>query len=202
MKLRAMAKKYRRKNKKTKKLQKRKSTTKTLQKSVALIGFRGVGKTTLAQKLAELRRVPVISLDKKIEEYLNQTISDFVKSHGWPAFREVEKKILKELAQNPEICILDTGGGIVEEGEGEASKEKIDILKNSFFCIYLTMPDDLLLERLSSAKKTDSRPNLPGNIREILEKRKPLYLQTAHAVVDVSQATVEEAAERINRILK
>ncbi len=175
-----------------------------LKQSIALVGFRGVGKSTIAQYLAELRPARVVSLDDEIQRDIGMSIEDFVKREGWPAFRSLELRKLQELSSLNEVIILDTGGGIVEDAAGNMSQEKIDVLKRGFFCIYLSMPDDLLVRRLRSARKTASRPALPGGdaaLMDILARRKPMYLRVADAVVDVSDVTPMESAARISRII-
>ena len=51
-------------------------------KRVVLIGFRGVGKSTLAKTLAAQLSVPLISTDAQIEAVTGMPISQFVAANG------------------------------------------------------------------------------------------------------------------------
>ncbi len=172
-----------------------------LTRKVALIGFRGIGKSTLARELAALFSADFFSLDEEIEKEAGQRIDDIVNSEGWEGFRAREKKMLLQFAEKQQSFILDTGGGVVE---GEDA-EKIDALRKNFFCIYLYAPDEEIFSRLKASKKNRSRPDLPGGdagLQEILERRKPLYRKVAHAMVDVSDCSAREAAARIVKLMK
>ena len=172
---------------------------------IALIGFRGVGKSLISQRLATSWNTTHISLDESITRKAGQSISEFVKASGWDAFRALELEVLKEISESIPQLVLDTGGGVVEGPEKNKSQEKIDILKRCFFCIYLYMDDDKLLERLKSSSGNAYRPSIAGSdaeLKEVLRRRKPWYQEAADAIIDVSDVSVSEAAERVAQILR
>lgn len=188
--------------KKSKSYRKKKKTSNpTLKRKIALIGFRAVGKSIIAQELAKLYGVNSLSMDRYLEKKESQSIEKITQEKGWEYFREQELVALQEVTQKDEIFILDTGGGIVENADGTISKEKIDILRKSFFCIYLTMQDEKLLKRLREIGKNRSRPGLPQANDVVLKRRKPMYIKAAHAIVDVGGIAKNEVTARIRSLL-
>lgn len=185
------------------KQRKNNASKKVLTRKVALFGFRGVGKSTVARELAAIWNTEFFSLDKEIEKTEHKRISEIVESEGWDAFRDKEWANFSEFASRDGAFILDTGGGIVESAPSASLQEKIDVFKKHFFCIYLYADDNKLLARLEAAHKNQSRPDLPGGkegLRDTLKRRKPLYQRAAHAVVDVTDCNAREAAQRVQQM--
>lgn len=173
---------------------------------IALIGFRGVGKSAIARRLCEYWDIPLISLDEHIERAEGIRIQEIVNRHGWQYFRDLEFSHLAEAAK-AERVLLDCGGGIVEEAEGQKSERKMQVLRENFFCIYVSVSEEKLLHRLQSLAKNASRPDLsvkdsPQGLIEVFKRREPWYLEIAHTVVDVSDTNVAESAFRITQMFK
>ena len=171
---------------------------------IALVGFRGVGKSTLASRLTKYWQVNHYSLDKAIEHQELASISEVVARHGWNYFRALETKLLKHYAGLEENLLLDTGGGIVEGSNQKKSEEKIDILKNRYFCIYLYINSDTVLKRLGRAVKTEHRPDISRSekeLRQVFERRKTWFKEAARAIVDVSDMGIDEATQRVMKII-
>lgn len=173
---------------------------------LALIGFRGIGKSAIARRLSEFWNLPLVSLDDEIERHAGMRIEEIVKLHGWQHFRDFEYEELKR-ASAMEQVLLDCGGGVVEEADGKRSERKMSLLKENFFCIYIAASEEKLLQRLRTLARSASRPNLSGkdspeSLLEIFHRREPLYLELAHAVVDVSDTSIAESAFRITQLFK
>ena len=171
---------------------------------IALVGFRGVGKSTLASRLTKYWQVKHYSLDKAIEQQELASISEIVARHGWNYFRTLETKLLKHYADLEENLLLDTGGGIVEGFNQKKSEEKIDTLKNRYFCIYLYINSDAVLKRLGRAAKTEHRPDISRSekeLRQVFERRKTWFKEVARAIVDVSDVGIDEATQRVVKII-
>lgn len=163
----------------------------------ALIGFRGVGKSVLAQELQKYFSALNISLDAYIENREQMTIAKIVQSKGWAYFREKETQSLRDLLDIAAEFILDTGGGVIESANGGKSEEKMVLLRKNFYCVYVTMQDDLLLERLQNLGTNTTRIALPASLEQTLQKRKPWYQELAHFTLDVSGLSVEESARKL-----
>ncbi|MDH5717497.1 MAG: shikimate kinase [Spirochaetia bacterium] len=172
---------------------------------IALIGFRGAGKTTIAKHLMRYWNLELISLDDYIQKENSSSIESIVNQNGWEYFRKLETNALKKISEINGHVLLDTGGGIVENSEHMSSDEKTNFLKTNFFTIYLYMNDDKLLSRIHTLKNNKQRPSLENsqnNITDILRRRKPLYQKSAHAIVDITDTSPDEAAKRIVELLK
>jgi shikimate kinase len=173
---------------------------------LALIGFRGVGKSAIARRLAEIWNIPMLSLDDQIERNAGMKIDQIVQTQGWPAFRDLEYAALQSAAAS-ERLLLDCGGGIVEEADGLRSERKIALLRERFFCIYISVSEEKMRYRLSSLARNASRPDLtgadsPDKLLEVFRRREPLYLELAHTMVDVSDTNIGESALRITQMFK
>ncbi|RME91216.1 MAG: shikimate kinase [Candidatus Hydrogenedentota bacterium] len=165
---------------------------------IALLGFRGIGKSTIAKRLAKRWNIEVIHLDRKIEQDNQKTIHEIVEEQGWEVFRQLETKALKDVIENQTgNVLLDTGGGIIETAAGTFNEENAQYLKDNFFCIYLYVDEDHVIKRHKMIHKNPARPDLDTELIEVYRRRKPWYQKASHAVVDISDCSAEEAAERV-----
>src|SRR5699024_10701722 len=97
---------------------------------VILIGFMGVGKTSVGKRLAKKLNFDFIDTDYEIELVEKKSISKIFEQDGEKYFRKLENNLLKDLVKNDNI-VISTGGGII------TTKENFDILKHEKNVIFL-----------------------------------------------------------------
>jgi len=165
-----------------------------------LIGYRGTGKTAVAQVLARRLGWEAVDADEVLEQRHGRTIAQIFAAEGESGFREKEESLLAELCQGKQRVIA-TGGGVIlrpvnQERMGAAGR-----------CIWLTADAATLWERLQKDRATlHRRPNLTvgglAEIEELLRVREPLYRSCADWIVDTKGRTAEEVAEIIAKELQ
>ena len=79
-------------------------------KCIALIGYMCVGKTTVGRDLARRLGLRFYDLDWYIEERFHKRVSAIFAEEGEARFRELERRMLHEVAQFEDI-VLSCGGG-------------------------------------------------------------------------------------------
>lgn len=77
---------------------------------IFLIGYMGCGKTTLARSVARATTLDVIDLDAYIEGRFHRTISDIFAAEGEARFRDIEQRMLHEVADFEDVLIACGGG--------------------------------------------------------------------------------------------
>ena len=77
---------------------------------IYLLGFMGVGKSTIGALLAERLHWPFIDLDTTIEAGQGTTIREMFENSGEPFFRQIEHVALLE-ASKAEPAVIALGGG-------------------------------------------------------------------------------------------
>ena len=83
---------------------------------VILIGFMGVGKTSVGKRLAKKLNFDFIDTDYEIELVEKKSISKIFEQDGEKYFRKLENNLLKDLVKNDNI-VISTGGGIITTKE-------------------------------------------------------------------------------------
>ncbi len=165
--------------------------------NIVLIGYRGCGKSTVAELLARALKRPRISLDERVVELAGRSIPDIVANHGWVHFRDLESRVVREVTEQ-DGGILDTGGGVILREENTAR------LRRNGWVVWLDAPPAVLAERI---RDSDQRPALTEGktfleeVEEVLREREPLYRAAAHARIDVSEISPEQACERIRALV-
>jgi shikimate kinase len=162
---------------------------------LALVGFRGTGKSSVGRVLAGRLGLPFADADVVLETKLGVSIADLFKTHGEPYFREQEAATLRELTESPSPLVLATGGGVI------LRKANREALRRFGTVVWLTADPALLAERLA-ADPTNHRPALTplGVIEEIehlLEARAPLYREVADFTISTDDKTVQTVADEI-----
>ena len=165
-------------------------------RNIALVGFMGTGKTTIAQELARELKYEYVDIDEVIEETEDMKIVDIFAQKGEKYFRNIEKEIVRDISAQAGKVIACGGGIVLDE-------ENIQNLKASGVVICLEARPEVILER---TKNYLHRPLLnvedkKGKIRELLQKRKAAYARADWAM-DTSDYTQEEVIEKILYQLK
>ncbi len=162
-----------------------------LQRSILLIGFRSVGKTTVAPLLARRCGTPWSSLDTIVERMTRLSIPEMVTLYGWEYFREWEGQMMRMLlAQPPHV--IDTGAGIVEH------TDLFPLIEHCTWRIWLDLPWDQLLERYDP----QNRPPLTSlppqeELRLLWDRRRPLYQQWANIRIEIAGKSPQQIADLI-----
>lgn len=164
---------------------------------IILIGYRGVGKSTIASEivktLSEERKITKISLDEKLAEKIGN-LQAFIKENGWNAFRDQETLLLKNLELSDQSYVIDCGGGIVER------EENISLLKKLGKVFYIKAEVETIQERLQT---THARLSLSGKqsffeeIKNVLERRDSLYIKAANFIIESDSLSIDECAKEI-----
>jgi shikimate kinase len=160
-----------------------------------LIGYRGTGKSTVAELVARRLGWEWIDADALLEQRAGRTIRQIFEADGEEAFRALEASLLAELCARQRIVVA-TGGGVVVRPENRQR------LKHAGVVVWLTAEAAILWQRLQSCPSTwQRRPNLTvGGLAEITEqlrRREPWYAECAHLVVDTAPLSPAQVAEAI-----
>ena len=162
-----------------------------------LIGFMGVGKTTIGKQIAALNKVVFIDTDSQIEKETSKSIKEIFETDGEIAFRKLETDTIRSINRK---AIIACGGGL------PAHNNNIEYLKHKGTVIYLKASTETLIKRLE--KNKNKRPlisNLTNEkrlefIRKILKKREITY-KKADYTIETDNKTVKEVLREINSLL-
>lgn len=141
--------------------------------NIVLTGFMGTGKSTLGRLLARRLSYEFIDTDCEIEKRADKTVAEIFRQQGESAFRQMERDLVRELAQK-EGLVISTGGGLV------MNPTNVEALIENSHIICLTASPDEILERMSGQPST--RPLLKEadprkKIIQLLEQRSSVYAQ-------------------------
>jgi shikimate kinase len=148
-------------------------------KNIILCGFMGCGKSTIGRKIANKTEKEFVDMDRYIEKKAGMTVSEIFEKYGEEKFRELETEACKELSEKSGLIIASGGGTLTYQ-------RNIDILKKSGRIVYIDVKYEMLCKRL---KRDTRRPllqveNRNAVIKELLEKRRPIYEKAASIYVD------------------
>ena len=142
--------------------------------NVVLVGFMGVGKTTIGTKLAKILHYNFIDIDAFIQEEQNTSISEIFNLYGENYFRKIEQKALHQVL-NLDNYVIATGGGT------PCFYNNIDLINKKAESIYVSMPAKAIYSRLINAKtsrplvKNKSENDLLQYIETTLSYREKFY---------------------------
>ena len=169
-------------------------------KRIFLIGYMGAGKTTVGKDLAKLMGLSFIDLDCYIEGRYHKTVGQIFDEKGEEAFRDIERRMLHEVAMFEDV-LISTGGG------APCFFDNMEFMNEMGTTVYLKVSVEELAKRLEVCKST--RPVLKGRsgdelvafIAENLKKRTPHYMQ-ASIVFDAEVMLTETDVHKISEALK
>lgn len=87
------------------------------EKNIVLIGFMGVGKTTIGELVAKKIYRDFIDIDQVIEKTYNMPITQIFKEIGEPKFRQIEKEMITIYCTKSRLKIISLGGGAYMQEE-------------------------------------------------------------------------------------
>ena len=161
-----------------------------------LIGFTGVGKTTIGKKLALINNINFIDTDKEIEKVTKNTISNIFYKNDEHYFRMIETKFLKNIKGKN---IVSCGGGL------PVFNNNMDYIKRCGTSIYLKASPSEIFDRLSDnlenrpLVKKKSKKELKKFIQKKIQEREKFYLM-ANYILNTNNLTENEVLRKINSL--
>ncbi|MCF8407548.1 MAG: shikimate kinase [Crocinitomicaceae bacterium] len=114
-------------------------------KPIILLGFMGVGKTSIGKKLSKQLNWKFLDTDKLIEKKIGLPIPEIFNQLGEDFFREQEREILNEIA-SLENVVVSVGGGL------PCFFDNMDRLNNIGTTVYLKLEPEFIVQRLLESK--------------------------------------------------
>ena len=159
--------------------------------NIYLIGYRGVGKSSVGRSLALGLGRNFIDTDTELAAQAGMTISEYVTHMGWAAFREMERSIVQQVCKH-DMQVVATGGGVVLDPHNTQS------MRNTGLVVWLKASPESIQERLDSDRQSKhTRPALSAQgtmseIEEILNQRTPFYKQAMDLDIVTDGLTVDQ----------
>ena len=126
---------------------------------IFLIGYMGAGKTTLGKAFSRELGLTFIDLDWYIEERFHKTVQQLFSERGDQGFRELEQKMLHEVAEFEDV-VISAGGGT------PCFFDNMDYMNACGDTVFLQVEPEVLFHRLKVAKQ--QRPLLANKSDEEL----------------------------------
>lgn len=161
-------------------------------KNIFLIGFMGVGKSTIARLLAKELDAELVEMDETIEAEAGITINEIFEKYGEKHFRDLESQLVERIA--------DKGGAVVSCGGGAVLRaENVENMKKNGTIVFLSATPETIYERV---RYSTNRPLLNGNmnveyISQLMERRKSAYEAAADVVISTDKKDKSEIVEEI-----
>ncbi|SPC68012.1 probable ARO1 - Pentafunctional AROM polypeptide [Ustilago sp. UG-2017b] len=140
--------------------------------TIFCIGMRASGKTFLGAIGAAALGRTFVDADVVFNQKLGSKdgLGEFVKQHGWPAFRQKELKILEELMlHHPTGHLISLGGGVVET---EACRKLLaEYAQTKGPVVYIFRDTEAIVNFLA----TSDRPAYGEPIMDVYHRRNPWF---------------------------
>ncbi len=163
---------------------------------IALTGFMGVGKTSVARHLANLLRCARLDLDVLIETNEGRKIADIIDSGGIDAYREIETDNLKIALDKADVRILSLGGGTWTLAENR------DLIRGrGLTCIWLDASFDHCWNNIRRSRKERPLARNKTQTRALFDQRQEVYcLAEWHFVVKPDLSSMDVARQIMDEV--
>lgn len=161
-----------------------------------LVGFMGVGKSTIGIRLARELGYSFFDSDKEIERRVGKSVVEIFADAGEAAFRQYECEFI-DSGHPKEGCVISCGGGlVVQNGMSEKLKSKGIVI-----CLFASI--ESILERTQQNTK---RPLLnvddpAAHIRKLFAEREPVYMNSG-ICISTEGRSISEIVKHVLRAYK
>jgi len=146
---------------------------------IALIGLRGVGKSTVGPMLARRLKREFVELDQWVEDAAGMKLGEIFTTHGEAYYRRLERQALDRLFSTSGSCIFAPGGSIVTD------EESWSLIKRRCVTVWLHATAEEFMKRMRKQGDTrpmQGRPAANAELKALLSRREPLYAESQFMV--------------------
>jgi shikimate kinase len=161
------------------------------EKSIALIGMMGAGKSSVGRRLARRLGLPFVDADAEIEAAAGMAVAEMFDRFGEAQFRDGERRVVARLVEGRPRVIATGGGAFIDPATRALLLERCLV-------IWLDVDLEILAERVG---RRDDRPLLRDKdpltvLRALAAQRTPIYAE-AHLKVRGGATTHDVIVRRI-----
>lgn len=161
--------------------------------NLALIGFMGVGKSTLGRHLAKILKYRFVDTDHLIESRTGKKIASIFSEEGEDHFRLLEQRLVEEMSLWKKV-VISTGGGLVTR------HNNLEILKQYAFVACLWASPETIFQRVKNGR---GRPLLQTQnplktIDRLLSERASFY-KRADCIFSIDKRSMRIIAHLISQ---
>ena len=160
--------------------------------TLAFVGPRGAGKSTLGRLVAASLRLPFFDADEALALAVGMGASDYLRGRGEPEFRRVEEQVSSDLLRRDGVVVALGGGALLCEGV------RALVAEPRVLCVFVHAPVLTLCDRIRGSDRPPltSLP-LQREIEVVLAARRPAYEAASVLSIDTSVGAPEELARTI-----
>lgn len=163
---------------------------------LTLIGYRGSGKTSVAEGLAQKLGLTAVDSDQLIQQRAGCSIKEIFERQGETAFRDLEAEVIADILSGPGTILSAGGGAILRESTRERMRSTGPV-------VWLTATPEELGRRIAADQVSSAqRPSLTDagllqEIESVLQQRIPIYKEASTLQIETEGKTPEQIADEI-----
>lgn len=166
------------------------------QKRIALTGFMGVGKSSVARHLANMLRCERLDLDDHIEVRTGRTVVDIIDKEGEDAYRRIETESLHDALRKDRVRILSLGGGTWTIEENRSL-----IRDHGMTCVWLESSFEHCWKNMRASRKERPLARNKEAAKTLFDARQKLYcLADWHFIVKPELTSFDVANQIVDEI--
>lgn len=159
---------------------------------IALTGFMGVGKSSVARHLSLMLRCDRVDLDTAIEENERRRIVEIIDAEGESAYRTLETRNLRRILEQNSAPILSLGGGTWTVAENREL-----IRHHGLTSIWLESSFEHCWYNIRSSKKERPLARNKRSARKLFDDRQKLYCLADWHFIIKPESTSYDVAKQI-----
>jgi len=166
---------------------------------IALIGLRGVGKSTVGPMLAKRLKREFVELDQWIEDAAGMKLGEIFTTHGEAYYRRLERQALDRLFSTSGSCIFAPGGSIVTD------EESWSLIKRRCVTVWLHATAEEFMKRMrkqGDMRPMQGRPAANAELKALLSRREPLYAESQFTVKTTGKSPSAVTSEIIKAVVR